>query len=251
MSDQLTCGACGFANEPERVYCHNCGAKLDRSLLPVVEVDQESESVEAARRRIRKMTNPGSGGFGQILKTLLTVVFWAAVVAAVNVAIRKPADVPENKNELPGRLIQSELMEATQSPAPRAIAFSEADVNGALKQSLRRAASGGEGTDIDRAFAIFRPGVAHVGLEQTLLGFPIYSGIDYRLGIQGGKFAPVLVGGSIGRLPIHPAAMQYLDFYFNKLWATMKREHDQLDRMQTITVQQGSIMLVTKGAGVR
>ena len=30
----LTCAECGFVNEAERVYCHNCGKKLDRSLIP-------------------------------------------------------------------------------------------------------------------------------------------------------------------------------------------------------------------------
>ena len=29
----LTCKECQHVNEEARIYCHNCGTKLDRSLL--------------------------------------------------------------------------------------------------------------------------------------------------------------------------------------------------------------------------
>src|SRR6266568_2439636 len=98
MAEQLTCGACGFANEPERVYCHNCGAKLDRSLLPVVEEDKKEESADAARKRIKRMTNPAGYSFGQLLKSLIFVLFWAVLAAAIILIARQPDGVPENKN---------------------------------------------------------------------------------------------------------------------------------------------------------
>ena len=51
----LTCSQCGFANETERVYCHNCGAKLDRSLLPKA-TETSKDSVAKVRKRVQKMT---------------------------------------------------------------------------------------------------------------------------------------------------------------------------------------------------
>jgi hypothetical protein len=252
MAEQLTCGACGFSNEPERVYCHNCGAKLDRSLLPVVEPEKDSESADSARRRIRRMTNPAGYSFGQFFKSLLAVAFWAALIAAVALIVRKPDGVPETKNDLPARLVQSELMEVTQSPVPRTISFTEADVNGALKQSLKRAGSGGvPGVDFERVYATLAPGILHIGVEQSLFGFQIYSGVDYQLTVAGGKFTPALVGGNLGRLPVHPELMKYSDFAFQKLWTALKREHDQMERMQSITIGKGVIVLVTKGASAR
>ena len=59
----LTCEQCGHENEAERVYCHNCGGKLDRSLLPKEDPKTSTQAaVEAARKHVAKMTNPGSGG---------------------------------------------------------------------------------------------------------------------------------------------------------------------------------------------
>ncbi len=57
----LKCPQCEYANEPERVYCHNCGAKLDRSLLPQVKEAKEKQDQERARRRVKKLTNPELG----------------------------------------------------------------------------------------------------------------------------------------------------------------------------------------------
>lgn len=253
MADQLTCGACGFSNEPERVYCHGCGAKLDRSLLPEVEQDKDHESAESARRRIKKMTNPAGYSVGHFLKSLITTLFWAALIAVGFLVSQKPDGVPEDKNELPTRLVQSELMEATQSPVSRTIAFTEAEVNATLKQSLKRAAgtTGVAGIEFQRAYATLKPNIIHIGAQQSLWGYPVYSGVDYRLTVVAGKFTPVLVGGNFGRLPVPLKAMKHLDVAFQKLWTALKREQEQVNKMQGVQVTQGQIIFVTKGAGAR
>jgi len=252
MAEQLTCGECGFGNEPERVYCHNCGAKLDRSLLPKVEAEKGGESMEAARKRIKKMTNPAGYTFKNFATSLSNVVFWSALIASGYLISQKPAGVSEEKNELPDRLIQSELMEATQAPTSRTLVFTEADANGALKQSLRRATTGGlPGVEFQRAYVQFRPGVVRIGAQQALWGYPIYSGVDYQLQIGDGKLRPTLLGGNLGRLPIHPAVMPYLDVLFRKLWTALPRERAQMDRMQAIDVRSGQIILVTRPAGAK
>ena len=253
MSDQLTCGGCGFSNEPERVYCHNCGAKLDRSLLPIVEEDKKQETAQTARRRIMKMTNPAGMTFGRVVKSLLSVVFWAALVAVIFLISQRPEGVPEDKNELPTRLVQSELMDVTQSPTPRTISFTEAEINATLKQSVKRAGSdtGVPGIEFQRAYATLKPNVIHLGTQQALWGYPVYAGVDYRLTVVDGKFTAILLGGNFGRLPVRVGAMKYLDAAFQKLWTALKREHEQVQKMQGVTVGQGQITFVTKGAGVK
>src|ERR1700757_2562322 len=77
----LPCEQCGYVNEPERVYCHNCGSKLDRSLLPKAE-SKAVEAPEKVRKRVEKMTNPRSGWFGREVKALFKVVFFSALLAA-------------------------------------------------------------------------------------------------------------------------------------------------------------------------
>jgi hypothetical protein len=253
MADQLTCGACGFSNEPERVYCHSCGAKLDRSLLPNVEEDKDAETAQSARKRIKRMTNPGGSTPAQILKRLVLVFLGAALVAAVYLMSQPPEGVPPDRNELPTRLVQSELMEATQYPTPRTIAFTEADVNATLKQTVKRAGknSGLPGIEFQRAYVTLKPNVIHIGTQQALWGYPVYAGVNYQLTVVDGKFTPILLGGNFGRLPVRREVMQYLDIAFQKLWTALKREHEQVQKMQSISITQGQILFVTKGATAR
>jgi hypothetical protein len=96
----LTCGPCGYANEPERVYCHNCGTKLDRSLLPK-EDGRKQESVEKTRRRVRKMTNPGQDSpVVREVKAFFKTIIWAAVVAALILFALPPDGIPEKSLQL-------------------------------------------------------------------------------------------------------------------------------------------------------
>lgn len=243
----LTCSDCGYSNEPQRVYCHSCGARLDRTLLPETEEEKKRESPEKARKRIKKMTNPSKGAVTREIKAFFKTFFWAAACAALIQAIRPPDNVPENKRELGLRMIPSEMMDLMQSPTPRAIAFPEHEVNLYLKQSLKGKDGPIPGVRFERAFVHFRPGVVHIASEQSVFGWFIYSGVDYKLEFKDGKLTPVLIAGNFGRMPVHPEAMKYLGIVFDNLWTALKRDHDQVSRMQSITITEGQIMMVTKG----
>ena len=51
-----------------------------------------------------------------------------------------------------------------------------------------------------------------------------------------------------GQRPILPEpAIQYADYAFGTLWDSLQREHKQMDKMLSVSVQQGRVDLVTKG----
>ena len=243
----LPCGQCGYENEAERVYCHNCGAKLDRTLLPKEEAGGKTETPEQARKRISKMTNPKSGGGLREIKTAVYVLIYSAILAAVFLITQKPDGVPEVGKELPQRFVSSEMMEAIDSPQPKRLDFNEAEINAYLQQRLKTKDAGSAGMEFKRAYVNLMPGVIRIGSEQSLFGLPFYSGVLYRIEVKDGKFTPTILGGNFGRLAVHPLAMQYLDFFFQKLWSALSHESKQMERMQTVLVQKGTITLVTKG----
>ena len=90
----LPCEQCGYVNEPERVYCHNCGAKLDRSLLPQGRRENRRAS-RKPRKHIEKMTNPKSGVVMREIKAFFKVIFFSALLAVVLLIFQKPEDLPE------------------------------------------------------------------------------------------------------------------------------------------------------------
>ncbi len=248
-SASLTCPQCAYVNEAERVYCHNCGAKLDRSVLPRDDEATTKDSIERTRKRVKKMTNPSSTSVARELKTAVSTLIWSAVVAALFLIARKPEAVPEPNKDLGQRIISSEILDAVESPRPFTLQFSESDVNSHLKGVKSKTSGGMPGVEFQRAFIKFDPGVCRIGMQQNLWGWPIYSGAAYRLDVKEGKFIATNVGGNFGRLSLHPVLMQYADAAFRKLWGALKRERQQMDKMQRVVVDKGRITLVTKGAG--
>ena len=242
----LTCPQCGYVNEAERVYCHNCGAKLDRSLLPKEDDQQTRDSIERTRKRVRKMTNPGRGL--QDVRSGIATLGWAALAAAITLMGRTPDNVPPKQDGLADRMIASELMDILESRQPRAIQFTERDVNQHFATARSKTKPAIPGVKFERAFAQLEPGVIRVGIEQSLGGYPIYSGVGYKLQIRGDKLVATTVGGNFGRLKVHPVLMEYAGAAFNKLWAAMSREKQQLDKMASVRIDKGLITFVTKGA---
>ena len=245
----LTCSACSFVNEAERVYCHNCGAKLDRSLLPKHE-EGSKESLEKTRKRVQKITNPGGFSIVKELKAGANVLIWSALVAAIIQIVREPENVPSAKlpEDLVPRMVSGEIMEALESPRAVAVKFSEAEVNYSLRSSLKTKAKGMiPGVDFERAYVLFEPGNVLVGLQQSVGGFPLYSGVRYSIGIKDGKFYSICQGGNFGRLAVHPELMKYAAIAFSPLWTALKREHSDVEKMQQVLPEKGQITLVTKG----
>ena len=245
----LTCSQCNFANEAERVYCHNCGAKLDRSLLPKAE-ENSKESLDKTRRRVKKMTNPGGPDMIRELKALANCIVYGAAVAFIIGIVREPDDLPSKKpseTELP-RMIGMELAEAVDAPQPRVLQFTEAEANAYLRTSLKSKGSGWiPGAQFERAFVRFEPGSVYVALEQSLLGFPLYSGARYNMGVKDGQFYADNVGGNIGRIGIDPFIMKYVASAFQPLWKALKRENDQVQGMERVVMDKGRIGFRTKG----
>ena len=244
----LTCAQCGYTNEAERVYCHNCGTKLDRSLLPK-EAQKKPESADAARARVRRMTNPGGSQLVQDVKTGLNVIFYAAVVAALILIALPPQDVP-GKSAIGDRMVGSDLAEALEAAQPRQLVFTENDVNAHLRSVKNKTGGWIPGIDFQRAFVQFEPGVVRIGIEQSVFNYSVYTTINEQIGVGAdGKLWSKQTGGHFGRLGLHPLLMEYGSVAFSKLWTALKRENDQMNRMQAVTVEKGRIVLITKPAG--
>jgi uncharacterized Zn finger protein (UPF0148 family) len=246
---KLTCGQCGFENEPERVYCHNCGSKLDRSVLPKLEEQKKEESVEEARKRVAKMTNPSATSLAREIWTFCKTVGAAALCASLILVARQPDGVPGTKMDMLPRMISMEIHEALNSPQPKAIAFAESEVNAHLLKTVKAKEGVVPGVQFKRMYVNFLGGNAlRTSTEQSLWGYPIHSGMTFRIGVVEGKFRATCEGGNFGRLRVHPLLMEQVDFAFQKLWASLKREREQMDRMQAVIVDKERISFVTKGA---
>jgi len=245
----LTCKQCNYANEPERVYCHNCGAKLDRSLLPK-EPAKTKETVEQSRKRVRKLVNPARGFFTNWHITLLNTLASALSVAALIQMARPPMGVPKvpTKDDL---LNAPQLIEGIEdlqmSPSPQARQLSENDINLYLATAIKTTSDpNSDYFTFDRAFANLGKDVIKITAQESIFGYPVYAAASYKLAIVGGKLVSTNIGGSLGRMPVHPMIMDYCNFAFDQLWAALQREKSLLDNMESVSVQPGVFTFVTK-----
>jgi hypothetical protein len=243
----LQCKECQYENEPERVYCHNCGAKLDRSVLPKEEQIRR-ESPDRARKRIMKMTNPGASRFrrelGALVKTIICAVFAAALVQA----LRAPEHIPASKSDAPARLLASDLNDIAEAPSPKAIRLTEEDINSYLRTGKVVAKGSIPGVEFKRAYIDLEPGTALVGVEKSLYGYSLYMGALYRVEASSGVLITTNIGGNVGRLAIHPLIMERVaPLLFGSLADAMKREYRLLGQMQTVIVRKDTVDMVGKG----
>lgn len=240
----LTCSQCGFENEPERVYCHNCGTKLDRSLLPKDTTSPE-ETMAATRRRVRKLTSPGRGWHE--FKTACSTLVWAALVASIYLILSEPSRKPlPREKEVSASLISVLIDDALQAPTATVLQFTEADIS----QHMRSRVKGAEVipfVEFKRAYALFTDGKITIGVVQDLFGLPLYSSIEYDIEVVGGSFRATKTGQWFGRLGIDPRIPK-ADTVFQPIWAGLKREQPLIERAQAVDITGERIVIALKPA---
>jgi len=247
---KLTCAQCGYANEAERVYCHNCGSKLDRSVLPKAEEQKKEETPEAARQRVSRMTNPSATSLGRELFTLVKVLASAATCASLYLIARTPDGVPSTRMDVLPRMIGTEIHDAVGASRPRSLILTEAEVNAHLLKTIKAKEGLVPGIEFKRMYVRFLGNnTLRTNTEQSLWGYPIHSGMMFRIGVVEGKFRADCVGGNFGRLRVHPWIMTYAGLSFQKLWTAFQRDREQMDKMASVRVEKERILFVTKGAG--
>lgn len=243
----LTCKNCGYNNEPERVYCHNCGEKLDRSVLPKEE-QLRRESPERARKRIMRMTNPGASPVRYAITTTLKVLGWAAFIAIGVLTCLPPDDVPPEKGELSTRIVSSDLMDLTRSKAPASLVLKQTDINNFLKTARAKTKSSVPGVEYKRTFVNLEPDLARITLQKNIGGFPAYYGTIYTAQATNGVFTAANVGGYIGRCVVPQFLMRWLEPLMMKdIKDTFTTEINQLKQLAEVKIQKGQVFLVSKG----
>src|SRR5438270_14011358 len=90
---KVVCTECRHDNEPERIYCHNCGERHDRS---GVRTQKKSDSAEEARRRLAKMLVPPNQLRRHFFATSKLALTAAATAVLVEIALTPDVPAPTN-----------------------------------------------------------------------------------------------------------------------------------------------------------
>ena len=234
---KIVCGECRHENEAERIYCHNCGERLDRSAAaaqkPIVDPTE-------THRRLQKMLGPPSRvrhNFFAVSKLVL-----AAIAAAALVQMALPPELPA-PTKIVSPQIDLDLENAHLRPSP--LEYSQDQINAYLTYRLisKKAALTYPFLTFVRATASFREGACTIAMERSLFGYSIFSRTSHRVETNAGKIAATNVGGWIGRLPIHPVIMQFGDIIFADLWSALDRERKLIGKMGAVNFHESSVTI--------
>ena len=239
---KLVCPECRRENEPERIYCHDCGARLDRSVL--AKAPQKTEDPNATQKRVKSMFDPGRALMKKRFFDTSKMILGALLAAALIQMIRPP-DLPEKPREamLPVQ-ISLDLENASMTPGSPQLRYTDEQVNQYLGYSLKSKQTVlSKYLNFERAVVAFEQDLCRLTVERSLFGFPIYTSTFFNAAIQNDTLVIKNRGGAIGRMPVHPMLMQYGDFLFSDLAAVVERERKSVAKLAAVNIEPKLIVL--------
>jgi hypothetical protein len=243
---KLVCPECRHENEPERIYCHGCGTRLDRSALS--KEKPKEEDPQATQRRLKSMLDPRRAKLRMRFFQGSKLVLGAVAIAAIVQMIRPP-DMPPKPEEptLPDP-INLDLETAAMEPRGQVLRYTDTQVNTYLAYALKsKQAALSKYLKFGRAVVGFDDGYCSVAVERSLFDWPLYTTVSFAPRFENGNIGGQVRGGSIGRLPVHPALMQYADVLFVDVRTALERERKSIAKLSAVELRPKQIVLIAKG----
>jgi hypothetical protein len=244
---KLVCPECRHENEPERIYCHSCGTRLDRSAVKVRNTEQTAEDT---RQRVRRLFDPQRAKIRAYSLKLIKVILASCVLAAL-VQVVLPPDVPSPiKSDIAASQIRMDLENATTRRQPPQLQYTQDQVNAFLAYALKAKQS-----SLDKPLLVFKRVVVQFGegtcaltVERSFFGYSVYTRSIYQPVLTGGKIEAVSKGASVGRLAIHPQASQIINLLFGDVWSALNREIKLVSKLGRMEFHDKGVVLMTRSS---
>lgn len=263
---QLPCAKCGHINEPQRVYCHNCGEKLDRTAI-IQAAEKEAKKAAAKPKGLPKPKVPVFRVYVlPVLGAILLGAMTASIICMLTPPEKLPDDVPEALRLDPPNL-KIALERALSLPGAGKFGVTAEHINAYFASRIGARSTPGIGFMIawDRAAAELAPGTAAVYIIRRLVAgseapkrsemhqhHPLVVRADFEITKTDGEpgIAARAKSGSIGRLRLPGAVMELLKgMFYGELAGVMKDEIIDLGKMKSVKVSKGVLEIEPPGAG--
>lgn len=239
---KLICPECHRENEPERLYCHDCGTRLDHSSLANLETGA-TESAEEMHKRVSSMFDGRRDRTKALVRKWVKLILGAAVAALLVLMLLPPSLPAVKKSEEMPPSISLDLEGMTSYHKPAVLRYTDEGVNAYAAYVLKKKENLNHLLlDFERAVFKFHPGAFEITVGRSVFGYALYTSEVYAVQTQSGKFTVIPISGAIGRLPIHPALLRYTDFLFGDVVAALDRERKLLARVGNIDLRDKEVV---------
>ena len=241
---KLICPECQRQNEPERIYCHDCGARLDRSSL--AKVAPKMEAPEQTQKRLKRLLDPTRAKIRHYILMTSKIVLGACLVAVV-IEMVLPPQVPPRIKGAELLQITMDIENALANHSTNPMQYTESQVNSYMISALRtKQAALSKVLKFERAIVQFGEGTCRITAERSLFNFSVFTSTSYNVVFRNGTLSAVNNGGSIGRLAIHPMLMEYGGILFADLFSALDREKKLVGKMGAIEFHPQQVILLPR-----
>jgi len=242
----LKCNKCGFDNELGRIFCHQCGSKLDLSQI-------KPPSMGGAKIRRKKKMSPARFALFVIELALMVGLLWAVYLACQVPDMRpfKPTNAQllsaDDKRLVLEQMVQQNRAASVEVTAAElnafiaSMSFEKSKGSSMDVEPLALRADLGEGT-VELSFL----GELHAGDTVSKKIYISYTGTPT---VADGAFEFDPISASVGALPIHPVLLEatpVVQNVFEKLFSRLQNERSVLDQLSSIEVHPDRVVLTYK-----
>jgi len=235
------CTSCGFENDSTRVFCQNCGERLEKvegAQAPVQPHRYTDRSAQPVRQR---------GGLlmliSALFKDLVRLALVAAIAAALVQMIRTPDDLPAvvDPRAPSASILAADIQAAVESPYPRSLEISQEAANNFLAARVEGASGNPQAwrAVFSRAYVVMQTGNMTLGIEQKIKNHPVYLQLRLEPRENAGKATLEPVGGSIGRLPLPDFLVPYLVKPFEPVITAISGQLRWFEKAEKVTLTPG------------
>lgn len=242
---KLICPDCRHENEPERIYCHSCGARLNRTALMKEQTVAKVEDTVQTQKRLRRMIHP-RGVLVRHYSLQFGKVLVGACLAAALIQMILPPELPARTMGMElGPQIGLDLETAVMNHQGGVLSYTEDQVNAYLVSALKRkrAALDKPLLHFEGGFAAFDEGVFRMTAARSFFGYSLYTRADYRVSVQNGQLTADSCGGMVGRLPIHPEIAKYTGVMFADIWKALEQDRKGVAKLSAIAFHPKTVVL--------
>lgn len=249
----IKCGACGHENDETRVFCQNCGGRLERT-----ETAQTTPKITPVPvKRAAKRTGPSPlAAIGQFLKGVVAMAILGALIAVFVQFGRTPDGLPAPvvANDAAATQLWEGVKTFASSNFQRTLDVKEDQVNNYLSARIAAADSSGgaASAQFNRAFVVLADGTFRFYVERKYMGLSVYFWAEYQP-LAGGEGATALLkGGGIGRMPIHPLIFPIVQSrVIAPIYTAMPDTMEVLGKANQVVIEPGLVRLGWAGKPAR
>ncbi|MBV9464006.1 MAG: zinc-ribbon domain-containing protein [Verrucomicrobiae bacterium] len=236
----IVCPHCGKDNELGRIFCLNCGAKLDLNAIGAPS-SARNPAIRKAKRAIRAKMYHGifkvvKVGMIAFSSAMITLIFLPPTIVRYKTA-------PEDSDSFEEKKFQ--LEDAVNDGTPITLSFSELEINAMLKNYVKALNHGVKSEVVlPTIYAQIDQDELTLVIERQWKFIHIYLLYTTKPVIRENKVRFEPVGGSIGRFRLHPLLLPHYAGLIAPLWERFKFDKQTLDQVGEIKLTPNFATLV-------